>query len=562
MTEMVELAPKVEKGKRLIGRQTPTFEVKNAEEEGYSILDEVIVGFLEACGLFLFEWQKRILDTWLTKGPDGWLYALLALSVPRRNGKSEVIVAYILVKTILYGERTAYTSYLNSSMMAVFKRIRDLINAPNKYGKFLRSFFDLPFKKGNVYSGPGILTGKGGETIQTKEGGTCVFMTRGGGAGRGEGFDNLIFDEAQELDTKDVEILVPTADSSNLQIIYAGTPESIISTNNIFSTLREDIIRGDYANSVWSEWAVSKIERKYNKRAWYTANPSLGLISTGRGGLSEKTIQAKFILSDEQFAVEILGYWKKQNASAMIDISTWEYLEAKEPMPTASEKIAIGIRFSMDGNSYSISIASQDDNRKTFVETLSDGKTEGPVKDIVGIAGEPVQYENWEHYIEDVVVPIIKSKKCVSVFVDGKPHIAELQILLAKHRLWDTAKQSSKQGKITFVRTQDIVAANSFFVDAVKKEEIEHSKDEVLDRAVQDAGRREIRGSTGGFGFLSNSGAVEMSILESTVLAFYAVSIGHIRKVKRDSSAQPNRNTLASKTNGQRRGLRLSRKQL
>lgn len=557
-----EVAPKAEKGKRLIGRQTPTYEVRNSEYEGYSIYDEVIDNFLSLCGLFLFEWQKKILDKWLTKDADGWLYAVIALSVPRRNGKSEIIVAYILVKTILYNEKTAYTSYHNSSMMAVFKRIRSLINAPNKYGKFLRSFFSLPFKKDNVYSGPGILTGKGGETIQTKEGGMCVFMTRGGGAGRGEGFDNLIFDEAQELDAKDVEVLVPTADSANLQIIYAGTPESIISNNIVFGNLREDIIRGDYDNSIWSEWAVSKIERKYNKRAWYTANPSLGLISTARGGLSEKTIQAKFVLSDEQFAVEILGYWKKQGADAIIDISTWEYLEAEEPEPTTSEKIAIGIRFSLDGNSYSISVASQDDNRKTFVEILSDGKTEGPVRDLVGIAGEPVQYENWEHYIEAVVIPIIKSKKCVSVLVDGKPHIAELQILLAKNRLWDTSKQSTKQGKISFARTQDIVAANSFFVDAVKKEEIEHSKDEILDRAVQDAGRREIRGSTGGFGFLSNSGAVEMSILESIVLAFYAVSIGHIRKAKRDSPVQTDRNSLARKTGGQRRSLRLSRKQL
>lgn len=553
--------PKVSKGKKLIGRQTPTFEISNEEYSGYSVYDEVIHDFLLKCGIFLFIWQRKLLDKWLTKGPDGWLYAVLALSVPRRNGKSELIIAYIFVKTILYGERTAYTSYHAASMNAVFKRIQQLIQAPNKYGKFLRTFFDLPFRKNNIFSGPGILTGKGGETIVSKSGGVCVFWTRGGGAGRGDGFDNMIFDEAQELDAKEVAALVPTADAQNPQIIYSGTPESIISNSVIFGQLRNDIIAGVYQNSYYAEWASNKIERKQNKRAWYNSNPSLGLMSTGRGGLSEKTIQSKFILSDEQFAVEILGYWKKQTASAIIDINTWKALDSEEPEPTPTEKIALGVRFSLDGDSFSVSVASQDINRKTFVEVLADGRTDQPVKDNIDEeTGEHTTYISWEDYFEQVVIPIIKNRKCVSVLVDGKPHIAELQILLAKHRLWDTSKVSYKQNKIMFAKTQDIVSANSFFVDSIKKEDLTHSKDDILSRAVQDAGRREIRGNTGGFGFLSNSGIVDMTILESTVLAFYAVSVSSIRKANNENPIK--QQSIGSRLGGSRNSLRRTRKDL
>lgn len=554
----VDSALKVQKGKKLIGRQTPTFEISHEGYEGYSIYNETINDFLESCGIFLFQWQKRLLDKWLTRGVDGWMYAVIALSVARRNGKSELLIAYIFVKTVLYKEKTAYTSYHTSSMNSIFKRVRELISAPNKYGRFLRTFFDLPFKKGNVYSGPGILTGKGGEMIVSKDGGECVFWTRGGGAGRGSGFDNMIFDEAQELEQKEVAALVPTADSNNPQIFYVGTPEAIISTSVVFSQTRADIISGVYENSYYAEWACKKIENKYNKRAWYNSNPSLGLLSTGRGGLSEKTIQSRFVLSDEQFAVEVLGYWKKQTADSVIDINTWNYLESEEPEPTPTEKIALGVRFSLDGQTFSVSIASQDIDRRTFVEVLADGKTEGIVTDNVSNElEEPNNYVSWEDYFEQVVIPIIKNKKCVSVLVDGKPHIAELKILLAKNHLWDTNKSDYKQNKISFAKTADVVAANSFFVDSIKKEDLTHNKDGVLDRAIQDAGRREIRGNSGGFGFQSNSGFVDMTILESIVLCFYSISMGFIRKAKNTSIQKPS--SIGSRLGGSRKGLRRSR---
>lgn len=558
-TEVEEVViPKASKGKKLIGRQTPTFHISQKEYEGYSVYDEVVHNFLESCGLFLFQWQRTQLDTWLTRGIDGWMYSVIGLSVPRRNGKSELLIAYILVKTILYGEKTAYTSYLNSSMNAIFDRVRELIQAKNKYGKFLRTFFELPLKKGNVFVGPGILTGKGGEKIVAKDGGSCVFWTRGGGAGRGSGFDNMIFDEAQELDQKETASLVPTADSRNPQIFYVGTPESFISNSVVFSQTRADIISGVYENSYYAEWASKKIEKKYNKRAWYNTNPSLGLMSIARGGLSEKTIQARFVLSDEQFAVEVLGYWKKQSAESIIDINTWDYLEAEEPIPTPTEKIALGIRFSLDGLTFAVSIASQDNDRKTFVEVLAEGKTEGIVTDnIDDEMEEPNTYVSWEDYFEQVVIPIIRNKKCISVLVDGKPHIAELKILLAKNHLWDTNKNDFKQNKISFAKTVDAIAANSFFVDSIKKEDLTHNKDGLLDRAIQDAGRREIRGNTGGFGFLSNSGIVDMTILESIVLCFYSVSMGFIRKNKNTSIQKPS--SIGSRLGGSRKGLRRSR---
>jgi hypothetical protein len=557
--KLVEI--EVAKGKKLIGKQTPTLQKSIGADYKLSIYDDVIDEFLQKCGIFLFPWQRKQLDEWLSMGEEGWYYATLALSVGRRNGKSELIAAYILVKTLLYNENTCYTSYHNTSMMSLFGRIKQLINANNKHGRFLRTFFDLPFKKGAGWAGPGILTGKGGETIEAKAGGKCVFMTRAGGAGRGSGFDNLIFDEAQELDAGDIEVLVPTLDSNAPQTIYAGTPESIISNNVIFGKLRDDILAGVHQNAFWAEWAVDKIEKKTNKAAWYRTNPSLGLISAGRGGLSEKTIQAKFVMSDEQFAVEILGYWKKQSANSLIDINTWKFLEAEEPEDTKTEKTALGIRFSLDGQSYSVSLASQDLDRKTFVEVLSDGSTDGPVRDIIGIDGEPSQYVNWEDYFEQVIIPIIKSKKCVSVMIDAhKSSAASLQILFAQNRLWDANKYQSKQGKISFARVGDVVAANSFFVDSVKKEEVVHPLDEVLDRAVQDACRREIRGATQGFGFASNSGAVDMSILESCVLAFYSVSISSIRKVKREGTS--GNSSVMSKLGGTRSSLRMSRKSL
>lgn len=523
--------------KKFIGNQSPTLEVSNTENACFSVYDE-IGEFLEKCGIFLFPWQRYILDQWLARSVGGgWAFSNVGLSIPRRNGKSELIIAYILVKTCLYNESTVYTSYHDNSMKAVFSRIRDLISKPSKYGRFLRSFFYLPFKKGNTYTGPGVLTGKGGEAIESKNGGKCVFMTRGGGAGRGQGADNLIFDEAQELTKMNLDTLLPVADGANPQVFYVGTPEPFSSEKKVFSRVRTGMIDGLTADSYWAEWSVEKIGNKNNKVLWYRTNPSLGLVSAGeRGGLSESYINTKQMLDDEQFAVEILGYWSRQMVNGLFDIATWENMTSDEPVASNTERLSLGIRFSLDGSRYSVCVASSDVDRKPFVQVLSEGSTEGAVEDFIDSGYGSSVYVDWLDYFNSVIIPIMKSRNCVSVFIDGKPHIDELKILLARHGLWNTNKNNwSKQGKIVFVKPSEIVGVNSLFVESVRKEDFTHDRDEYLAKLIIDAGRREIRTQQGGFGFLSNSGALDMTALESVALALFAIKINDTRTVRKEN---------------------------
>lgn len=514
-----------------IGVQSPSIEVENCVSPGKLIFDSGIGEFLEKAGIFLFPWQRYILDKWLRRGVDGWDFSSIGLSVPRRNGKSEIVIAFILVKTCLFDEKTCYTSYHKQSMTSIFNRLRELIGAEDSCGLFLRSFFDVPNKKGQYYFGPGILTGAGFEAIVSKKGARCDFLTRAGGAGRGSGFDNLIFDEAQELTADQLQALLPTADSSSPQVMYIGTPETIQSESRIFSNLRESIIDHVSSSSYWAEWSVSKMTNKTNRAMWYKTNPSLGLKSIGgRGGMTEKTIEKNLGMNDESFSTEILGYWSRKAVGGLFDVATWDALERDEPEPTTTEKIALGIKFDINGESFSVCIASADNDRNTFVQLLCSGSTTGPVSDNVQDGYGPSVYVDWKDWFSQVLIPIIKSKKCVSVIIDGIANVSEVKVLLSSYRLWDVNKASSKQGKIQIAKTSDQVFASSLFVNSVHNEEVSHDGDLEVQRLIIDAGKRTIRSIPGGYGFQSNSGNLTMSILECIALAFYGVSLNAIKK--------------------------------
>lgn len=72
---------------------------------------EEAVRLYENTGRTAMEWQKLLMFDLLAKNDDGlWVYTKFGYSIPRRNGKSEILVAREL-KALFNGEKMLNTAH-------------------------------------------------------------------------------------------------------------------------------------------------------------------------------------------------------------------------------------------------------------------------------------------------------------------------------------------------------------------------------------------------------------------------------------------------------------------
>ena len=139
------------------------------------------------------QWQELLLYDILAENDDGlWVHTKFGYSVPRRNGKNE-IVAIRELYGLFHGERILHTAHRTTTSGAAWKRLCDLLIK-----------LDVKEEKYTVSNGFKTGKSKGQEFIELCDelgGGRVDFRTRTTTGGLGEGFDLLIIDEAQEYQT-------------------------------------------------------------------------------------------------------------------------------------------------------------------------------------------------------------------------------------------------------------------------------------------------------------------------------------------------------------------------
>ena len=458
------------------GQQTPTQSV--ILENSESLYKEA-VDLYEKTKLKAYEWQIDLLKAIMAVDVNEdnlWVHQKFGYSIPRRNGKTEVV--YILELWGLHeGLNMLHTAHRISTSHSSFEKVK----------KYLEL---MGYKDGEDFNS---IKAKGQERIELYEtGGVIQFRTRTKNGGLGEGFDLLIIDEAQEYTTEQESALKYTVtDSKNPMTIMCGTPPTPVSVGTVFTKFRDSCLFGNSKYSGWAEWSVECECEINDVESWYLTNPSLGY------HLTERKIEAE--LGDDKLDhnVQRLGYWPSFSQKSVISEKDWNALKVKK-IPEFKGKLFVGIKYGADGQNVSLSIAVRTENNCIFIETID---------------CQSIRHgTGW-------IIDFLKKADIKKIVIDG----AGKQTMLAEEL------KSHKIRKVILPTVKDIITANSVFEQGIYQKTIMHNGQPSLTKVATNCEKRSI-GSNGGFGYKSQFDNVDISLLDSALLAFWACNSFKPRK--------------------------------
>ena len=470
-----------------VGRQTPTQAVILPFDDTHGI---EAVDLYESSGRVAMDWQRLLISDIMGINEDGlWTHPIFGYEVPRQNGKGEVLTMREFWG-LVNGERICHTAHRTPTSHSAFVRLTEILTSAGYVELGRKRQGEEPpeksFKSTKQY---------GLEQIMLTNGGSIVFRTRSEAGGIGESFDLLIIDEAQEYTVTQQGALIYTiAASPNPQTILCGTPPTVSSKGTVFVNRRNLVLSGNSPDTGWAEWSTYQIPTDLNDtKVWYETNPSLG------SRLQERTVRNEDMSNRLDFIIQRLGYWHTYELKSEITEKDWLHLKAVNPV--FSGKLSVGIKFGADNLNTSMSIAVKTRDGKIFVETID---CQSQIKGF------------------DWMLRFIKNGYISTVVIDGK----------GKSELFKTAleeMQTEFKPKIVMPTTTEAVTAYSAFRQAIDTETLCHNAQKSVTQAVSNCEKRMI-GTNGAFGFRSLKDSVDVSIVESIALAYWACSVQKERR--------------------------------
>lgn len=463
-----------------IGRQTPTQSLILPYEQSKGA---EAIELYEASGRQAIDWQKQLTEEILGVDSDGlWVHQKFGYSVPRRNGKNEILAIRELYG-LEHGEHMCHTAHRVTTTHQAWVRLCKILGDAG--------YTELGRKKKNEEPPERSFRttkGLGLETIEMTNGGSIVFRTRTANGGLGEGFDLLVIDEAQEYTIAQQSALVYTvSDSPNPQTIYCGTPPTTESAGTVFSDMRKACLADEAYDTGWAEWSVELEPRDLmNVDTWYETNPSMGY------HLNERKVRSEFDPNNQlDFIIQRLGYWYLYSLKSAITEAEWRVSEVAKRPDLQSERF-FGIKFGHDGANTCLAVASKTADGKVFVEAVDCRPFRGGIE--------------W-------LVPFLKNPHMAKTIVDGDT---------GKQILLDIVKEEKIKHVIT-PTVHEIIDANSKFENAIFNGGLMHIDQEALRQAISNCAHRPI-GSKGGFGYKTLDEAYEVALIEAVSLAYWLCS--------------------------------------
>lgn len=460
-----------------IGNQVPTKSVILSEDN--SKVKEAI-HYYEKSKRTCYEWQANILKPLMSINDDGlWTHTTFGYSVPRQNGKNEIISIRELWG-LENGERILHTAHNTNTSTSAWNRLCSIIEEAGYLG-------DEDYRK---------WAQKGLERIEfLNTGGVVNFRTRTNTGGLGESFDLLIIDEAQEYtDDQQSAIKYTIAASSNPQTIMTGTPPTMVSKGTVFTKYRNKTLEGETFNSGWAEWSINEMSDCYDEELWYQTNPSLGL------RINLRTIQDEVGDDDVDFNIQRLGLWIRYNQQSDISEKDWGKLKVVSK-PIFLDELYVGIKYGVDGNNVALSIAVKTP-RKVFVEAYDCRSVRSG--------------NGW-------ILDFLQKATIRSIVIDG----ANGQKILEE--------QINKLGikpKPILPTVPEIITANAKWEQAIYGKKICHADQPSMTAVVTNCKKRNI-GSQGGFGYKSLYDDRDISLMDSAILAYWSLTISKPKRKQR-----------------------------
>lgn len=205
--------------------------------------------------------------------------------------------------------------------------------------------------------------------------------------------------------------------------------------------------------------------------------------------MTERSIQDEVGDDKIDFNIQRLGLWIKYNQKSAIPANEWAKLKVRS-LPVLRGQLFVGIKYGNDGNNVSMSVAVRTLSKKVFVETI-DCRS---VRD----------GDQW-------IIGFLKQADVAAVVIDG----ASGQNLLAK----DMKDFGLKPPILPTVK--EIISANASWEQAIYQQELRHNDQPSLTAVTTNCAKRNI-GSNGGFGYKSQFDDMDISIMDSALLAHWA----------------------------------------
>ncbi|MFS7391705.1 DEAD/DEAH box helicase family protein [Carnobacterium maltaromaticum] len=454
--------------KARFGNQHPTQSVILPYNES---LCQKAIDYYEKTGRKCYDWQLDLLEPIMALDADGlWVHQKFGFSIPRRNGKTEIIYMAELW-ALEEGLNTLHTAHRISTSHASFEKMK----------KYLE---DMGYVEGDDFNS---IKAKGQERLELyATGGVIQFRTRTSSGGLGEGFDLLIIDEAQEYTTEQESALKYTVtDSKNPLTILCGTPPTPVSSGTVFTNFRDKVLSGQAKYSGWAEWSVDDVRDINDIESWYNSNPSMGY------HLNERKIEAELGEDKLDHNIQRLGYWPKYNQKSAISEMDWKKIKVNT-LPVIKGPLSVGIKYGNDGNNVSMSIAVHTLSGKIFIETI-----------------DCQSVRNGNQWI----INFLKNADISSVAIDG----ASGQSILAGEM------KDFKLKEPLLPTVKDIINANSLWEQAIYQQSVCHSDQPSLTTVVTNSDKRNI-GTGGGFGYKSLLNDMDISLMDSALLAHWVCS--------------------------------------
>ncbi len=452
--------------KARLGNQFPTQSVILPYEKS---LYQEAVDFYHKTKCKCYEWQLNMLKPIMAVEDDGlWVHQKFGYSIPRRNGKTEVV--YILELFALErGLSTLHTAHRISTSHSSFEKLK-------------RYLEDSGYVEGEDFNS---IKAKGQERLELyKSGGVIQFRTRTSSGGLGEGFDFLVIDEAQEYTTEQESALKYTVtDSPNPMTIMCGTPPTPVSSGTVFTDYREKTLFGRSKYAGWAEWSVEDVTKIDDIEAWYNSNPSMGY------HLNERKIEAELGEDELDHNIQRLGYWPKYNQKSAISEKEWQELKVKA-LPILRGPLFVGVKYGNDGANVAMSVAVKTLSGKIFVETL-----------------DCQSIRNGNQWL----VNFFKEADIESVVIDGQSGQSILTNEMKDFRLKAPVLPTVKE----------IINANASWEQGIYQKNICHAGQPSLEKVVTNCDKRNI-GTSGGFGYKSQFDDMDICLMDSALLAHWA----------------------------------------
>ena len=311
-------------------------------------------------------WQEGAATVALGCRADGKFAATVGgvvWSIPRQVGKTFTVGNLLIALAIeLAGIRIVWTSHHGRTTTNSFRAMQGMVRR-----KQVRPF--MP-------PGGGVRTANGEQEIRFANGSIIMFGAREHGFGRGmDAVDILVFDEAQILDIKALEDMVPATNQARNPhgglIFFIGTPPRPIDNGEAFTTKRQRALDGDVSDMFYVEMAADPDADIDDREQWARANPSYPV----RTPLESMLRMRENIPDDDSWRREALGIWDVVANKGVIPPPSWQ--EREDEHSAAVARLSLGVEVGPDLAWASVALAGERADGDWHFELDDDQHTRG-----------------------------------------------------------------------------------------------------------------------------------------------------------------------------------------